>query len=230
MPAPLSNPAPDPVANQVINPVTNPLPDPLHSPRPWHGPLPGDALDQLFRNARSLHTYIDRPVTDETLRQLYELVRMGPTGFNSQPARYVFVRSPEAKALLSPALSSGNRAKTLAAPVTAIVAYDLRFFDRLPELFPSYDARPMFESSPELTEQTAVRNGALQAAYLILAARALGLDAGPMSGFKGELIDKTFFPDGHTRTLFLINLGYGERSRLGPRLPRLSFEQAARVV
>lgn len=193
-------------------------------------PLSSDAIDQLFLQGRSLHSYTDRAVSDQTLQQLYELSRLGPTGFNSQPARYVFVRSPEAKELLAPALSSSNRAKTLAAPVTAIVAYDIRFFEHLPELFPSYDARPMFEGSAALVEQTAERNGSLQAAYLILAARALGLDAGPMSGFKSELIDRAFFPDGRGRTLFLINLGYGERSQLRPRLPRLSFERAARVV
>lgn len=193
-------------------------------------PLPSEALDQLFRDGRSLHTYTDRPVTDQTVRQLYELLRLGPTGFNAQPARYVFVRSPQAKARLAPALSSSNRAKTLAAPMTVIVAYDARFFDRLPQLFPSYDARPLFEASAALTQQTAERNASLQAAYLILAARALGLDAGPMSGFNADAVDREFFPDGQGHALFVINLGYGERSQLRPRLARLSFEDAAQIV
>ncbi|MBL8267097.1 malonic semialdehyde reductase [Steroidobacter sp.] len=193
-------------------------------------PLPSEALEQLFRDGRSLHTFTDRPVTDQTLRELYELLRLGPTGFNSQPARHVFVRSAEAKAKLGPALSSSNRAKTLAAPVTAIVAYDARFFDHLPALFPSYDARPLFEASVALTQQTAERNASLQAAYLILAARALGLDAGPMSGFNADAVDREFFPDGQAHALYLVNLGYGERSQLRPRLPRLSFEAAAKIV
>lgn len=193
-------------------------------------PLSDHALDQLFREARSLHTFDDRPVSDETLHQLYDLLRLGPTAFNGQPGRYVFVRSAEAKERLAPALSASNRAKTLAAPVTAIVACHMRFYEHLPVLFPAYDARSVFEQSPEHAKQTAERNSMLQAGYLILAARALGLDAGPMAGFDAAHVDRLFFPDGEHHTLLLVNLGYGNRTGLKPRGPRLSFEQAVKLV
>lgn len=183
-------------------------------------------LDALFREARTHNAWTDRPVPDELLVRLYDLVKMGPTSANCSPGRFVFVRTPEGKEKLRPALSSGNRDKTMAAPVTAIIAYDLAFFDKLPELFPHTDARPWFTSSPAFAEQTAFRNSSLQGAYLILAARALGLDTGPMSGFKADLIDEAFFAGTTWRTNFLINLGFGDPSGLFERLPRLPFDQA----
>jgi 3-hydroxypropanoate dehydrogenase len=192
--------------------------------------LDSATLDQLFREARSTQVFLPRPVADETLRELYHLVKWTPTGFNSQPARYRFVRSPAAKELLAPALSSGNRDKVLQAPVTAIIAHDVRFFDRLPDLFPAYDARPMFEGDPALAESTARHNATLQAAFLILAARALGLDAGPMSGFKTDEVERRFFPDGNHRVTLLVNLGYGDSERVRTRGLRLSFEQTAEIL
>ncbi len=185
-------------------------------------------LDRLFREARSTQVFLPKPVPDETLRELYQLVKWTPTGFNSQPARYRFVRSAAAKELLAPALSSGNRNKSLEAPVTAIVAHDLRFHDRLPDLFPAYDARPMFENDPQLAESTARHNATLQAAFLIVAARALGLDAGPMSGFKPEEVERRFFPDGNHRVTLLVNLGYGDLAQARPRGPRLPFRRDRR--
>jgi len=192
--------------------------------------LGSEALDRLFLEARSIQTFLDQPVSDETVRRLYELVKLTPTGFNSQPGRYVFVRSPAAKEVLAPALSSSNRKKMMAAPLTVIVAYDPRFYERLPELFPSYDARKLFLDAPGLIEQTGERNSTLQAAFLIVAARALGLDAGPMSGFREAEIDGAFFADGRGKTTMVINLGYGDRSALAPRGPRLAFEDTARIV
>jgi 3-hydroxypropanoate dehydrogenase len=191
--------------------------------------LDDHALDQLFRTARTYNVFRDEPISDDTIRQLYDLLKWGPTAFNAQPARYVFVRSPEAKAKLAPALSSGNRDKTLAAPLTVIVAADTRFHDHLPSQFPSYDARPLFENTPGLIEPTIQRNSSLQGAYLILAARALGLDAGPMSGFNADLLNQAFFPDGRRKANFLINLGYGTTEKLFPRNPRLDFDEVARI-
>jgi 3-hydroxypropanoate dehydrogenase len=188
------------------------------------------ALDRLFREARSTQVFLPRAVTDETLRELYHLVKWTPTGFNSQPARFRFVRSSAAKELLAPALSSSNRGKVLEAPVTAIVAHDVRFFDRLPELFPAYDARSMFEGDPTLAEATARHNATLQAAFLILAARALGLDAGPMAGFKADEVEQRFFPDGNHRVTLLVNLGYGDADRVRARGVRLAFEQTAEIL
>jgi 3-hydroxypropanoate dehydrogenase len=189
-----------------------------------------EALERLFLEGRSIQTFLDRPVSDQTVLRLYELVRLAPTGFNSQPGRYVFVRSPAAKERLGAALSSSNRRKMLAAPLTVIVGYDPRFYERLPDLFPAYDARPLFQDAPELARQTGERNSTLQAAFLILAARALGLDAGPMSGFRDVEVDRAFFPDGRGKTTIIINLGYGDRSALPPRGPRLAFDEAARIV
>lgn len=194
------------------------------------GPLDRQALAQLFTDARSLHTYLPEPVTDETLQKLYELTKYGPTGFNSQPARYLYLRSPEAKARLAPALSSSNRDKTVAAPVSVVIAWDTQFFEHLPTQFPAYDAKSFFVRSPEWVEPTGKLNATLQAGYFIIAARSLGLDAGPMSGFKPDLIDKEFFPDGRFKTLLLINLGYGDRTNLPARVPRLDYAQVARVL
>lgn len=193
-------------------------------------PLGIEALEQLFLNARSIQSFTSAAVPDEVLHRLHQLARNAPTGFNSQPARYVFVRTKEGKELLAPALSASNRAKMLGAPVTAIVAYDTRFFDRAHELFPSYDPRPLFQDNAPLATETGQRNSTLQAAFLILAARALGLDVGPMSGFKAGEIDRAFFPDGRHRTMLAINLGYGDRSALKPRLPRLTFEETVTLA
>ena len=194
-----------------------------------HVALDDRALDQLFRTARTYNVFRDEAISDETIHKLYDLLKWGPTAFNAQPARYVFVRSPEAKGKLGPTLSSGNRDKTLAAPLTVIVAVDTHFHEHLPSQFPSYDARPLFESTPALIEPTIQRNGSLQGAYLILAARALGLDAGPMSGFNAELVNQAFFADGRWKANFLINLGYGTNEKLFPRNPRLGFDEVARI-
>jgi len=187
------------------------------------------ALDQLFREARTFNGFRDEPVDPALLRQAYALASLGPTSANCQPMRLVFVVSKEAKEKLKPALSSGNRDKTMAAPVTAIVAYDSRFYDELPRLFHDPGARGWFAGSEAHAERTALRNGSLQGAYFILAARALGLDCGPMSGFDNAKVDAAFFPDGRYRSNFLINLGYGDRASLFPRNPRLAFDDACRI-
>jgi 3-hydroxypropanoate dehydrogenase len=185
------------------------------------------ALDALFNNARSHNKWTDREVSDETLRQLYDLVKFGPTSANSSPARFVFLRGKEAKDKLAPALSSGNLEKTLAAPVVAIVAYDPRFYDQLPRLFPhNPDAKSWFTSNEGLAATTAFRNATLQGAYLIIAARALGLDAGPMSGFDNAKVDEAFLSDRGWRSNFLVNLGYGDPAGLFDRSPRLAFDEA----
>lgn len=192
--------------------------------------LPDAALDQLFRNARTVHAFQPVPVGDDTLHALYELLKWGPTAFNAQPARYVFVRSAEAKERLRPALSSGNTAQSLAAAVTVIVAHDSRFYEHLPEQFPAYDAKPLFERSAELAQTTALRNSSLQGAYLVLAARSLGLDVGPQSGFNAELVDMTFFPDGRWRSNFLVNLGVADPAGTFARGPRLAFDDVAQIL
>ena len=192
-------------------------------------PLDDLALDQLFRAARTQNKWQDRPVPDAKLHELYDLLKWGPTSANSSPARFVFVRTPEGKAKLKEALSAGNTEKTMTAPVTVIVCYDSYFYDKLGQLFPHADAKPWFTSSPEFAEKTAFRNGSLQGAYLMLAARALGLDCGPMSGFNNELIDATFFSGTTIKSNFLCNLGYGEATALHPRSPRLLFEQVCRI-
>jgi 3-hydroxypropanoate dehydrogenase len=186
------------------------------------------ALDALFNNARSHNKWTEREVSDETLRQLYDLLKFGPTSANSSPARFVFLRSKEAKDKLAPALSAGNLAKTLSAPVVAIVAYDPRFYDKLPHLFPhNRDAKSWFTANEGLAATTAFRNGTLQGAYLIIAARALGLDAGPMSGFDNAKVDEAFLNDRGWRSNFLVNLGYGDPAGLFERSPRLSFDEAS---
>lgn len=195
-----------------------------------HETLDDRALDQLFRSARTQNKWLDRPVPDAKLRELYDLLKMGPTSANASPARFVFIRTPEGKAKLKPALSAGNIEKTMTAPVTVIVAHDLHFYEKLPVLFPhAPDAKNWFTGSASFAEQTAFRNGTLQGAYLILAARAVGLDAGPMSGFDAAKVDEAFFPGGTVRANFLVNLGYGDPAGLFPRSPRLDFEEAARL-
>lgn len=189
-------------------------------------PLDSNALAALFTEARTHNGWSDQPVTDAELQKIYELTRMGPTSANCSPARFVFVRSAEAKEKLRPALSSGNLEKTMAAPVTVIAAIGAQFFEKLPELFPHADAKSWFTSSPAVAEETAFRNGTLQAGYLILAARSLGLDTGPMSGFDKAKVDEAFFDGTSWKSNFLINLGHGDPSKLFGRLPRLSFEEA----
>lgn len=193
-------------------------------------PLNDAALDQLFRSARTYSRFLPRPVERETIAALYDLLKWGPTGFNAQPARYVILQSPEAKERLAPSLSSGNRDKTLAAPAVVIVAQDLHFHEHLPEQFPVYDAKTLFDANPALRESTSQRNATLQGAYLILAARALGLDTGPMSGFDADAVNREFFADGRHRANFLVNLGYGDPESLRPRGPRLEFAQAVTVL
>jgi 3-hydroxypropanoate dehydrogenase len=208
-------------------------------------PLDDQALDQIFRTARSHNAWLDKPVSDETLRQVYDLMKWGPTSANASPARFVMVRSKEAKERLRPTLSPGNVDKTMAAPLTVIVAYDLLFFEKLPKLFPhSPKMRDLFASNPQLVEVTAKRNSSLQGAYLMIAARAMGLDCGPMSGFDNAKLDEEFFragsecegceqeffPDGHVKSNFLCNLGYGDPAKLFPRAPRLEFGEACSVL
>jgi 3-hydroxypropanoate dehydrogenase len=190
--------------------------------------LPDAALDQLFRTARTYRAWRDQPVSDETLRAIYELMKWGPTSSNCSPARIVFVKSPAAKERLKPALDAGNVNQTMAAPATAIVAYDLEFYTRMAVLSPRTDVSTFVEH-PALTLETAMRNGSLQGAYLILAARATGLDCGPMSGFDNAKVDAAFFPGGSVKSNFLCNLGYGNPEKLRPRAPRLSFEETCRI-
>ena len=192
--------------------------------------LNDEALDLLFREARTQNAWQDKPVSEVMLRAVYDLAKMGPTSANCSPMRLVFVTSPEAKAKLGPALIPGNVEKTMAAPVTAIIGYDRTFYERLPDLFPHADARSWFVGNDELIETTAFRNGSLQGAYFMLAARSLGLDCGPMSGFDNDLVDQAFFPEGDVRSNFLCNLGYGDPEGLFPRSPRLAFDEACRIA
>ena len=193
-------------------------------------PLDSSALEQLFLKARTHNAWQDRAVEPALLQQLYDLVKMAPTSANCSPARFVFLQSKEAKERLKPALSAGNLDKTLAAPVTVIVANDPKFYDKLPYLFPHTDARSWFTGSAQVAETTAFRNGTLQVAYLILAARALGLDTGPMSGFDQGKVDEAFFKDSGWRSNVLVNLGYGDASALFARSPRLPFDEACQVL
>jgi 3-hydroxypropanoate dehydrogenase len=193
-------------------------------------PANDHALDLAFREARSFNRFTADPVSDDTLAALYGLLKWGPTSMNCQPARFVFLRTEAAKQRLKPALSPGNVDKTMAAPVVAIVAIDNRFHDHLPQQFPAYDARPMFEANPALATATADRNGSLQGAYLMIAARLLGLDCGPMSGFDAAKLNAEFFPEGRWRANFLVNLGHGDAAANHPRGPRLDFEQAVTLL
>jgi 3-hydroxypropanoate dehydrogenase len=207
--------------------------------------LGDEALDQLFREARTHSAWLDKPVSDELLRRLYDLMKLGPTSANSSPGRFVFLRSREAKERLRPMLAPGNVEKTTAAPVTVIVAYDLLFYEKLPKLFPHNPGmRGRFAENPQLVEATAKRNSSLQGAYMIIAARALGLDCGPMSGFDNARLDEEFFgagkecegceqeffPAGHVKSNFLCNLGYGDESKLFTRAPRLEFNDACTIL
>ena len=190
-----------------------------------------DGLDLIFRQARTHSAWLDKPVDDGLLRQVYDLARMGPTSANMCPMRIVFVRSREAKERLKPALDAGNVAKTLAAPVTAIIGMDVHFHEQLPRLFPHADARSWFKDLPEdVLEYIALRNSSLQGAYFMLAARALGLDCGPMSGFDNAKVDAEFFAGTTVKSNFLCNLGHGDPAKLHPRSPRLDFAEACTIV
>jgi 3-hydroxypropanoate dehydrogenase len=188
------------------------------------------ALDTLFRTARTHNAFQDKPVSDAMLERLYDLLKFGPTSANSSPGRFVFIRTPEGKKKLRPALSASNLAKTMAAPVCVIVASDSEFYEKLSFLFPHADAKPWFTGNTLMAETTAFRNGTLQGAYLILAARALGLDTGPMSGFDNAKVDAAFFEGTTWKSNFLVNLGYGDPAGLFARSPRLSFAEAVRLA
>ncbi len=193
--------------------------------------LPDEALAQIFLEARTYNGWLDKPVTDEQLRELYDVLKWGPTSANGSPARFVFVRSQEAKERLRPALSPGNVDKTMAAPATVIVAYDLAFHEKMPQLFPHKPSmRDLFASNVQLGLETARRNSSLQGAYLIIAARALGLDCGPMSGFDNAKLDEEFFPGAIVKSNFLCNIGYGDPSSFSTRLPRLDFDEACTII
>ena len=185
------------------------------------------ALDRLFREARTANAWQDRPVSDETLRQLFGLTILSPTSANQLPGRFVFVRTPEGKEKLLTAVSSGNQEKTRTAPVTAIIAYDPQFYEHLPRLFPHADAKSWFTGNAAFAERSAFMNSTLQAGYLILAARSLGLDAGPMGGFDSKKTDELFLAETGWKSTMLINLGYGDHSKTFGRLPRLGFDEAA---
>lgn len=192
--------------------------------------LDARALDQLFRTARTHNAWQKKDVPDALLHELYDLLKWAPTSANASPARFVFVKSAEAKAKLKSALAPGNIDKTMSAPVTVIVAQDMAFYDKLPQLFPHADARSWFAGNDALIESTAFRNASLQGAYLLMAARALGLDTGAMSGFDAAKLDAEFFAGTTIKSNFLINLGYGDEAGLFPRSPRLSFDEAARIA
>ena len=188
-------------------------------------------LDQLFFNARTANGFLDKPVPLSLLQEAYDIARMGATSMNSQPTRYVFLNTPEARARLLPALSPGNLDKTRVAPVTVIVATDTKFYEHMPLVFPNNaGAKALFEGNAPLAQGTATRNGTLGGAYFMIAARAVGLDCGPMSGVDLAKVNAEFFADGRCEANFLINLGYGDNSKLFPRNPRLSFEQACSVL
>ncbi len=193
-------------------------------------PLNENALAQLFSDAHTHTQWLKKDIPEAVIQQLYDLIKVGSTSANCSPARFVFVISEEAKENLKPCLSSGNVEQTMTAPCTVIVAYDEKFYDYLPELFPYADARSWFTSSPDAAYETAMRNSSLQGAYLISAARSLGLDAGAMSGFNPELLNQTFFQDSTWKVNFLLNIGYGDDKKVHNRLPRLSFDEACLVI
>src|SRR4051812_44004249 len=193
--------------------------------------LNNEGLDLIFRQARTHSAWLEKPVDDLLLQQVYDLAKMGPTSANMCPLRIVFVRSREAKEKLRPTLDAANVDKTMMAPVTAIVAMDIHFYEKLPKLFPHADAKAWFKDLPEnVLEYVALRNGSLQGAYLMLAARSLGLDCGPMSGFNNAMVDAAFFAGTTVKSNFLCNLGHGDKSKLYPRSPRLGFEEACQIL
>ena len=188
------------------------------------------SIQQLFTAARTHHAWQYRDIADGLLHEIYDLAKWGPTSANSLPMRIVFVKSNSAKEKLMPALAGSNVEQVRSAPVTVIVAYDQKFYDQLPTLFPAFDARSLFASNPSLSEQTAFRNSSLQGAYFILAARALGLDTGPMSGFDNAKVDQAFFENSSWKSNFLCNIGYGDAAKLHPRGPRLGFDQVCIIA
>ena len=187
-------------------------------------------MDLLFRKARTFYAWKPQPVSDQTLHEIYELFKFGPTSFNTSPARIVFLRTDQAKARILPALSPVNVEKSRTAPVVAIVAYDTEFYEKLGKLVPHMDVRGFFAGNAALIESTAFRNSSLQGAYFMLAARGFGLDCGPMSGFDAEKVNAEFFPGGKWKVNFVCNLGYGDASKLHPRAPRLDFEEACTLL
>lgn len=195
-----------------------------------HMPLDEEAIAQLFLAARTYNSWSDRLLEESTIRRLYELTAIGPTAANSNPARFLFITSAAGRERLRPHINPGNLEKTMAAPCCVIVAYDTLFYELMPQLFPSRDFKSMFESQGALVEDLVRRSSTLQGAYMILAARALGLDAGPMSGFNQETLERDFFPDGRWKANFLCNIGYGTDEGLHPRNPRLEFDQACRIL
>ncbi len=192
--------------------------------------LSDSALEQLFRSARSHNGWQDKPVTDEQLQQLYDLMKWGPTSANSCPARIVFVKSAEAKERLKPSLQEGNIEKSMTAPIVAIIAMDMEFYEEFETLFPHADAKSWYVGKAKKIQESAFRDSSLQAAYLIMAARSLGLDCGPMSGFDNAVLDAEFFPDGKVKSNFICGIGYGDEAKLFPRLARLSFERVCSIV
>jgi nitroreductase len=188
------------------------------------------ALDTLFRNARTHNGWLDKPVSDAQLQEIYDLLKWGPTSANCSPARIVFVRSAEGKEKLSPCMAPGNVDKTKAAPVTAIIGMDTAFYEKLPQLFPHADAKSWFVGNQPMIDATAFRNSSLQGAYFIVASRAIGLDCGPMSGFDADKVNAVFFAGTSVKVNFICNLGYGDPAKLYGRSPRLSFDEACKVV
>ena len=194
------------------------------------GEIDQAVIDQLLMEARSQNTWQDRDVSDDQLNRIFEIMKMGPTSANCSPARIIFIRTEAAKERLRPHLSSGNTDKTMAAPVTAIVGYDMEFYEHLPRLFPHDDARSWFTSSEDLARETAFRNGTLQGAYLMIAARMIGLDVGGMSGFDNAGVDAEFFAGTKVKSNFLVNIGYGDPSGVYPRHPRFDFADVAQII
>ena len=193
-------------------------------------PLDNDGLDLLFREARTQNSWHDKPVADSVLHELFDLMKMAPTSANCSPARFVFVTTPDGREKLKPAVAAGNMEQTMSAPVTAIIAHDMEFYEHLSFLFPHTDAKSWFTGNDALIEETAFRNGTLQGAYLMMAARSLGLDCGPMSGFDVDKINEAFFPDGRFKVNFLCNLGYGDDEKVYPRGPRFAFDQVCEIA
>lgn len=226
------NRPPDATGPAADVPADKPLPAPVVEPPPaQHGaPLNDAALDQLFRSARTQYGWTGAAVSDDDLRAIFDLMKWGPTSANCSPARFLFLRTQSAKERLRPALSSGNLQKTMLAPVTVIVAYDPKFYDYLPRLFPHTDAKPWFTSNPELAEETAFRNGTLQGGYFMLAARALGFGLGPMSGFDAAKVDVEFLSDRGWKSNFLVNLGHGDPAAEKPRGPRFWFDETCLML
>jgi len=192
--------------------------------------LTDDALDTLFRNARSHNGWLDQDISEEQINQIYEIMKFGPTAANTCPARITFVRSNDAKEKLKSHLDEGNVEKSMSAPAVAIISYDTEFYERLPYLFPHADAKSWYEGKPDKITNVGLMNATLQGAYFMMAARSIGLDCGPMGGFNAETLDQEFFPDGKTKSIFICGIGYGDRTQIFPRSPRLSFDEACEII